>query len=98
MTERPRYFANDHSRDVLVLDPRTVPIEDARSRADAPSLEHEGFTLVEHRSAVTDFRDRDEVAHVHPAEIEALVQRVTGPRRTHAGSTTLGRPASFTST
>ena len=78
MTERPRYFANDHSRDVLVLDPRTMQIEDARTRATAPSLAAEGFTLVEHRSAVRDFRDRDEVARVHPAEIEELVQRVTG--------------------
>lgn len=78
MAERPRYFANDHSRDVLVLDPRTVTIEDARARAVPPSLEREGFRLVEHGSAVTDFRDRDEVARAHPAEIQALVQRLTG--------------------
>jgi hypothetical protein len=78
MTVRPRYYANDHSRDVLALDPRTIQIEDARARTLAPSLEHEGFALLEHKSAVTDFRDAAEVARVHPAEIEQLVQRLCG--------------------
>lgn len=78
MSERPRYYANDHSRDVLVLDPRNVQIEDARSRAIAPSLQREGFTLVEHRSAVSNFRDSSEVARVHPPEIEQLIQRLSG--------------------
>ena len=31
MNERPRYYANDHSRDLLQLDPRVVRITDARS-------------------------------------------------------------------
>src|SRR6267378_2304826 len=39
MVERPRYYANDHSRDVLSLDPRTIQIEDARGRTTPPSLE-----------------------------------------------------------
>lgn len=78
MTERPRYFANDHSRDVLVLDPRTVQIEDMRGCEVPPTLEREGFTLVKHTSAVIDFRDPAEVARVHPAEIQQLVQRLSG--------------------
>jgi hypothetical protein len=78
MTERPRYFANNHSRDVLVLDPRRVPIEDARTLATAPSLQREGFMLVGHRSAVSDFSDRDEVARKYPVEIQELVQRLSG--------------------
>jgi hypothetical protein len=78
MSERPRYFANDHSRDLLVLDPRTVPIADARTRGTPASLEREGFALVEHRSAVANFRDPALVARIHPAEIEQLVQQVSG--------------------
>lgn len=78
MTVRPRYYANDHSRDVLVLTPRTVEIEDARTRSIAPSLEREGFTLVEHKSAVADFRNSAQVALAHPAEIERLVQHLSG--------------------
>src|SRR5690242_2267299 len=73
MSERPRYYANDHSRDVLNLDPRKVTIEDARSRKLAPTLAREGFQLVAHKSAVTDFRDAEEVARIHPAEIEKLL-------------------------
>ena len=46
MTERPRYYANDHSRDRLTLDPRTVLITDARSLKTPPSLHAEGFELI----------------------------------------------------
>jgi hypothetical protein len=81
MSERPRYYANDHSRDVLKLDPRTVEIEDARASAQPPSLDREGFQLVAHRSAVSSFRDAGEVARVHPAEIERLLLEVTGADR-----------------
>ncbi len=60
MSERPRYYANDHSRDVLALEEHTIPIEDARYRTVAPSLQREGFALVAHTSAVKDFRDAAE--------------------------------------
>lgn len=78
MRERPRYYANDHSRDVLELEEREVTIADARSAADAPRLDREGFTLVGHRSAVADFRDREEVARVHRGEIVALLKELSG--------------------
>jgi hypothetical protein len=78
MSERPRYHANDHSRDVLVLDPRIVEIEDARLLATPPSLGREGFTLRKHVSAVRDFRDSAEVARVYPEEIAQLVLQVSG--------------------
>jgi hypothetical protein len=81
MTQRPRYYANDHARDVLVLDPRRVPIEDARLRAEAPALDREGFRLVAHKSAVQDFRDTREVTAVHVAEIERLLLEVSGADR-----------------
>ena len=81
MGERPRYYANDHSRDVLTLDPRTVPIIDARSLKRAPSLGVEGFELVQHKTAVANFRDAEQVATIHPAEIEALLLQVTGADR-----------------
>jgi hypothetical protein len=81
MTERPRYYANDHSRDVLALDERTIQIEDARDRPLAPSLEREGFTLVKHHTAVSDFRDAQSVMRIHPAEIERLVKELSGADR-----------------
>ena len=81
MSERPRYYANDHARDRLTLDPRTVLITDARSLQTPPSLQVEGFELITHRSAVSNFRDAEEVAAVHPAEIQALLMELTGADR-----------------
>jgi hypothetical protein len=81
MAERPRYYANDHSRDVLKLDPRTVLITDARSLGEPPSLRREGFQLIQHKSAVADFRNAEEVAALHPAEIEKLLLDLTGADR-----------------
>ena len=43
---RPRYYANDHSRDVLDIAPVAMDIADARARA--PTLDDAGFTLVAH--------------------------------------------------
>ncbi len=78
MTERPRFHANDHSRDNLVLETHAVPVEDARWRPVPPSLDREGFMLVKHESAIADFRDTDEVAHRAAAEIIALIADLSG--------------------
>jgi hypothetical protein len=78
MAERPRYYANDHSRDVLALEERTILIDDAREQAVSPTLETEGFVLIKHSSAVEDFRNAQEVAKLHPAEIERLVTELSG--------------------
>jgi hypothetical protein len=78
MTERPRFHANDHSRDNLVLEAHQVEIADARQRATPPSLDREGLMLVEHRSAIRDFRDETEVLRVAPGEVTSLVREMTG--------------------
>jgi len=78
MVVRPKFHANDTSRDVLNVVPRAVPIEDARRRADPPTLDCEGFCLRPHRSAVRDFRDRDEIGRTHVDEIRALLLAVSG--------------------
>ena len=81
MSQRPRFHANDTTRDVLQLDPRTVSIEDARSRKTAPSIDREGFALAAHESAVADFRDPQAVARTHYPEIERLLLCVSGADR-----------------
>ncbi len=78
MAEMPRYHAHDHSRDVHVLDPRKVTIENARGRTDAPSLDREGFTLVRHPSRVTSFLDEEQLKQVYTPEVERLICEVTG--------------------
>jgi hypothetical protein len=76
--DRPRYHANDSSRDTIVIDPRPIEIEDIRGSDDPPRLDREGFALMEHRSAVPDFRDKAEVARIHPDEIRRLLLDVSG--------------------
>lgn len=73
---RMAYFANDSSRDTVVLDPRPMAIDDARD-GDA-RLDREGFQLVGHRSAVADFADAVEVARIYPDEIVRLLGSITG--------------------
>ena len=74
MTVRPRYYAQDHSRDNLVFDSRTVRIENLRGAAEQPALAREGFALVPHKSKVADFRDAEAVSRIHLREIEELVR------------------------
>jgi hypothetical protein len=72
---RPRYHANDSSRDVLEIVPVEMDIIDAR-KADA-ALDETGFELVTHRSAVADFGDREAVGAIHRQEIIDLITSLT---------------------
>jgi hypothetical protein len=76
MAVRPRYYANDHSRDVLEIDAQPMTLTDARTLS--PTLDVEGFTLVPHHSAVTDFADPQAIWDIHRAEIAALVKLLSG--------------------
>jgi hypothetical protein len=78
MVHRPRYHAINSSRDVITRDRRTIRIEDARLRAQKPSLAREGFALFRHNSAVSDFSNQEELAHIYPREIERLVMDLSG--------------------
>lgn len=78
MDRRPRYHANDTSRDILELEPHRVEIENARRRETPPSLEVEGYAVFPHRSEVGNFRDPGEVERVHVPEIHALLLDITG--------------------
>jgi hypothetical protein len=58
-----------------------VPIQDVRPLADALSLDHEGFELRRHETAVIDLYDDDAIEKVYYLEIEALLRSVTGAGR-----------------
>jgi hypothetical protein len=73
---RPRYFANDHSRDTVVVEPREMAI--LNGRMEPPSLEREGFELVPHLSGVSDFEDSRDVAARYPDEIVEMLRALTG--------------------
>ncbi len=56
---------------------RAVAIHDGRAAAEPFDLDREGFTLVRHDTAVTDFYDDAEIETVYEAEVEKLVKGVT---------------------
>jgi hypothetical protein len=73
---RPRYHANDSSRDLLKIVPVDMDIADARGRGT--TLDQQGFRLVAHRSSVADFGDREAVSAVHRQEIVDLISALSG--------------------
>jgi len=89
METMPYFYAKDHERDNLVLEPHRMTITDARQSDPAPSLEREGFTLIPHRSAVTDFEEAEQTSTIYPAEIEALIKSLTGADHVVARGTVL---------
>jgi len=74
--ERPRYYANAHERDTIVVAPATMPVEDCRGQQT--SLDREGCILLQHASAVADFSDPEQIALIHAAEIVTLLKQATG--------------------
>ncbi len=72
----PYFYANAHEKDFVPLAPVEVEFRDARGRDCA--LDVEGFTLVDHRSAVPDLTDLDTVRRTHSGEIAELLKAVSG--------------------
>jgi hypothetical protein len=81
---RPRYHANDSSGDLLDIAPIDMDIADARARS--ATLDDAGFTLAAHRSAVTDFGDREAVNAVHRREIVDLIGELSSADLVVVGS------------
>jgi hypothetical protein len=63
------------------VDPRRVPIHNARLHAEPFALDREGFRFVRHDTKVADFFDEDEVRRVYYPEMEALVKAESGASR-----------------
>lgn len=73
---RPRYYANAHEKDRVPVELHPMRVADARA-IDA-RVDREGFQLVRHASAVTDWTDRDQLAALHRDEVAALIRQLTG--------------------
>lgn len=58
-----------------------MPIRDGRPVRDQFTLDRNGFAIVGHTSAVTDFTNRDEVNEVYAAEVAEFVKFFTGADR-----------------
>ena len=63
------------------VDPRRVPIHNARLHSDPFVLDRDGFRFVRHDTAVADFFDEDQVRRVYYPEMEALVKAESGASR-----------------
>lgn len=85
MTERPRNYTFDPPSGVprsnIVSETHVVPVYDIREAASDVSLDREGFGLLRHRSAVTDFYDEEQLRTVYYPEAERLVAEATGASR-----------------
>ncbi len=57
---------------------REVAIQNARPIAESLSLDVQGFELLNHFSAVTDFSDEEQIKFIGHAEAATLVRRATG--------------------
>ena len=82
MTERPRYYAYEiGERSNMTYDPHRMRIDDLRPISSELDLDTQGFAFVEHRSAVQDFWDDDEVRRIYYPEAERVIKQVTGASR-----------------
>ena len=75
-------------RELFETERHAVSIRDVRPAAQTLSLDREGFLLLRHGTAVTDFYDDDQVERVYHPEIEALLGQVTGADRVIVFDTT----------
>jgi len=80
---KPVYYASsagveDGHNTGVVLDFREVAIYNARTAEITPSLDREGFTLVDHKSVITDFYALGSQQPNYEREIRALVLSATG--------------------
>ncbi len=78
MVQRPRYHANNTTKDVLELLSIEVDIEDGRHLAEPPSLDAEGFCLVSHHTSVSDFLHDNNAQAIYRQEIIELLKQKTG--------------------
>lgn len=75
---RPQIHSNETR--LAVTSPVDVEVHDARpaQRAGLLDLDSNGFVLAEHETAVTDFRDRNQIRDLYVPEMSELLSSLTG--------------------
>ncbi len=66
-----------------------VEVRDGRPLAYIFNLDENGFTFVEHKTAVRDFHDPDELKRVYYPEVSELIKTMSGASRVHVFDHTL---------
>jgi len=72
---------NIRRRRTGTVDRRRVSIQNGRPLAGRFSLDENGFIFVEHKTAVTDFFDPQQLESVYYREVEQLIKTVSGATR-----------------
>lgn len=62
-------------------DPRPMSIEDGRAVKDELQLERNGFVFVDHKTAMKNFFDQEELKSVYFPEVEELIKKTSGASR-----------------
>jgi hypothetical protein len=95
MSERPRNYTFDPQpgvpRSNVEPEAHIVPIHDVRPIASSVSLDHEGFAVLHHASAVHDFWDEDELRRTYYPEAERVIAEATGASKVFIFDHTLRR-------
>ena len=95
MSERPRNYTFDPPpgvpRSNVEPEAHIVPIHDVRPIASSVSLDHEGFAVLHHASAVHDFWDEDEIRRTYYPEAERVIAEATGASKVFIFDHTLRR-------
>ena len=80
---------NIHRRTSGTQECHEVEVTDGRPLAARFTLDENGFAFVEHRTAVRDFLDREELIRVYYPEVSQLIRTLAGARRVHVFDHTL---------
>ena len=76
--ERLTYITENQKASTIRLVSHEMPIHDARPDRPNFSLDVQGFALVDHKSAITDFSNQQAIEQQYAAEMAELVKQVTG--------------------
>jgi hypothetical protein len=83
MSEKPYSYNYDPGPGIALRntenEERQITVHDARGAA--PSLDREGFALVQHKTAASDLYDEDVITRVYYPECERLMRESTGAKK-----------------
>ena len=88
-----RFTAPGESVNTGIYRAYEMRIRDGRPVSDQFTLDRNGFAIIGHTSAVTDFTDQEEVNRVYPGEVAEFVKSATGADRVAALGWVLRRSA-----
>ena len=73
-----RFVAPGEEVNTGAYEKHRAKIRDGRSIKDQFSLDTQGFVLADHKSAITDFYDSEQIDAVYPGEVTEVVKQLTG--------------------